>query len=95
MVKTNKKTNEWQNFLQLCTKLKTKQQFAYLFELFLTKAEEEDIALRYTVLTKLLSGMETQRNIAKELKISIAKITRGSNALKIADKKLLAMLRCL
>ena len=59
-----------------------------LFDLFLTKAEQEDIALRYNIITELLSGKKTQREIAKEFHVSIAKITRGSNALRITDQKI-------
>jgi TrpR family transcriptional regulator, trp operon repressor len=85
-----KKSNAtWQKFLHSCAKLKTTRQFDNFFAVLLTPAEQEDIAARYTILTKLLEGKKTQREIAKELKISIAKISRGSNALKTADKKTL------
>lgn len=84
--------NKWKNFLHLCTKLNTEKQFADFFALILTRAEQEDIAARYTILNELLAGKKPQRTIAKELKISIAKITRGSNALKTANKKTLALL---
>ncbi len=84
---TEKNTDEegWWPFLQLCSKVKTPERFAELFDLFLTIEERESIALRYVLVKALLEDNETQREIADRTHISISKITRGSNALKIVN----------
>lgn len=55
-----------------------------MMELFLndllTPAENEDVVKRLQIVKQLTRGI-SQREIAKNLKISIAKITRGSCAL--------------
>lgn len=79
-------TQNWRNFIKLCLKVKTEKQFSELFNLLLTDAEQEDIAARLAIVVALLSGKKTQRELAKQLKISIAKITRGSNALRVTDQ---------
>jgi len=83
----NTKDN-WRAFIKLCANVRDEKELVSLFDLFLTKAEQEDIALRYNIVAELLSGGKTQREIAKEFNVSIAKVTRGSNALRIADKKI-------
>jgi len=78
----------WQAFLKLCTQMKSKNDFSLLLDLFLTQAEQEDVALRYNIVEELLRGKRTQREIAREFGVSIAKITRGSNALRTASGKI-------
>lgn len=85
--------DRWQRFIVLCTQLHTEKEFAELFNLFLTKAEQADIADRYDITMELLRGEATQRTLAKQLNISIAKITRGSNALKIIHPKIKQILQ--
>ncbi|MFA6409420.1 MAG: trp operon repressor [Gammaproteobacteria bacterium] len=78
----------WQAFLKLCAQMKGKNDFSLLLDLFLTKAEQEDIALRYKIVEELLRSEKTQREIAREFGVSIAKVTRGSNALRVASGKM-------
>ena len=52
----------------------------FLFEL-LTKTELETLSKRWQILKMLNKGL-TQREIAKELKVSLCKVTRGSRILK-------------
>jgi TrpR family trp operon transcriptional repressor len=54
--------------------------------------EKSAIADRYLIIKGLLNGKKTQREMAETLKVSIAKITRGSNALKTIEPKLKAFL---
>jgi TrpR family transcriptional regulator, trp operon repressor len=79
---------KWRDFVRLCLKAQTEKQLIELLDLFLTDAEQEDIAMRYAIVKELLSGKKTQREIAHQLKISTAKITRGSNALRSIDPRL-------
>jgi TrpR family trp operon transcriptional repressor len=72
----------WQNFLALCLNTKNEKNLASLLALFLTPEEKEDITTRYLIVKALLKKEKTQRQIAKDLNVSIAKITRGSNEIK-------------
>ena len=78
----------WWCFLKLCTELKTAQEFNDLFDLFLTIQEKQDVGDRYLIVRDLLKGDRTQREMAGELQVSIAKITRGSNSLKMIGERL-------
>lgn len=75
----------WCDFLELCTKIKVPEEFNSFFSLFLTFEERETMAARYLIIRALLENQLTQREIADKFKVSIAQITRGSNALKIID----------
>lgn len=83
----------WQRFLSLCRKTSSDLQLDQLLNMLLTIEEKQSIATRVLLLDALLAGDMTQREIAQQLNISIAKITRGSNALKVADDKLKQYLR--
>lgn len=54
--------------------------FNFLTEI-LTPAEVETLSKRWRIL-KMLSEGRTQRDIAKELNVSLCKVTRGSRILK-------------
>lgn len=73
----------WQDFLKLCLKIETAPELNELFNLFLTIEEKETLASRYRIIKSMLEGELTQREISEKQKVSIAQITRGSNALKI------------
>ncbi len=72
----------WQCFLDLCLETKDLKHLAPLFDLLLTEEEKESLAMRCMIIKELLSRDKTQRQIAVDLNVSIAKITRGSNELK-------------
>lgn len=50
----------------------------------LTESEVATLSKRWRIL-KMLMQNETQRDIAKELKVSLCKVTRGSKILKNKD----------
>lgn len=75
----------WQLFLELCSKIKDPEKFDKFFNLFLTYEERETLASRFFIIKALLEGQFTQREMAEKYNVSIAQITRGSNALKIID----------
>lgn len=77
----------WRQFLKLCSTIRTPEEFEQLFDLFLTIEEKETLASRYLIIKGLLEGTLTQRELADTHKVSIAQITRGSNALKIISQK--------
>lgn len=83
----------WNGFLELCAKVESAKDLNQLFDLFFTIEEKETLASRYLIIKALIEGELTQREISDKYKVSIAQITRGSNALKIIDKKLKGFLQ--
>ncbi len=75
----------WIEFLELCSNAESSGELNQLFDLFLTIEEKELLASRYLIVKALFEGVLTQREIAKVYHVSIAQITRGSNALKIIN----------
>ena len=78
----------WWDFLTLCSKTKSPEEFKRLFDLFLTIEEKETLGKRFLIVKALQEGKLTQREIADHFGVSISQITRGSNALKIIDTTL-------
>jgi len=72
----------WKQYLHWCHQAKDEKQLDALFDLVLTPEEKSDIATRCLIINELLAQEASQRDIAKNLNVSIAKITRGSNELK-------------
>jgi len=72
----------WQEFLQQCMKFNKIEDLAEFFNVFLTISEREEIPKRLQIVNELLKGEKTQREIAENLKVSIANITRASNIIK-------------
>ena len=84
--------NAWKSFLSLCQKTKTPDELSRLLACFLTVEEKKSISDRYAIIAALLDAQLSQRDISEKLNVSIAKITRGSNALKIVDPALKSFL---
>ena len=83
----------WNAFLELCLKAHSTKELSQLFELFFTIEEKETLASRFIIIKSLLEEKLTQRDISDLYKVSIAQITRGSNALKRTDTKLKNLLK--
>ena len=83
----------WQDFINLCSSIQSPEELNKLFDLFLTIEEKETLASRYLIIKALVAGKLTQREIAETSKVSIAQITRGSNALKIISPELKELLK--
>lgn len=79
-----KETEEdgWRSFMERCLKAKDVNQLDDYLHLFLTAAERQEIAGRYLIIRELLKNETPQREISRDLGVSIAKISRGSNLLK-------------
>lgn len=75
-----------ERFINLCLHTKDKKELKKLFDLFFTSEEKSNIETRVLIVKELLQGKKSQREIANDLAISIAKITRGSNGLKLIDE---------
>lgn len=74
--------NGWQGFIKLCLSAKDEHLLSELLEVFLTHEERASIETRYLIVQALLDNQKSQRDISRDLKVSISKITRGSNELK-------------
>lgn len=83
----------WKAFLNVCLQTKNEKELSQLLDLFLTHEEKEDLATRFLIIHELVKEKKTQRTISKDLNVSIAKITRGSNALKHIQKQVIDFLR--
>jgi len=53
-----------------------------MLDLLFTPEEMAQLQARFAIIEGLFRGQETQRELAARLELSIAKITRGSHALK-------------
>ena len=82
---TQESNDGWRSFIELCHGVKTKADMDTLFHLFFTPEEISDLAGRTLIVQELLKGEKNQREISREKKVSISKITRGSNSLKQLD----------
>lgn len=78
----------WRSFLALIKKAGDEDLLSDFFKLYLTEQEVEMLCLRYELISKLLVGEDSQREISKKLGISISKVTRGSNELKRVSPRL-------
>lgn len=83
----------WHVFTQWCLATHNDKMLSLLLDLLLTQEEKEAIASRCLIVIELLKQEKTQRDIAADLNVSIAKITRGSNELKRMSPKLLQFLK--
>jgi len=66
---------------KIISTLKSQNEIAdFMLEIF-TESELETLSKRWRILTMLSRG-KTQREIAKDLNVSLCKVTRGSKILK-------------
>lgn len=83
-----KKKKEWHEFLEFCLQSKSNAELDETLTFFLTIEEKENIIDRYLITKALMKEEMPQRKMANVLNVSIAKISRGSNALKIMASSL-------
>jgi TrpR family transcriptional regulator, trp operon repressor len=80
--------DDLEKFLGLCLHSGSVALLKELFDLFFTFEEKEHLASRYKIIQALEKSDLTQREIAEKFNVSIAQITRGSNALKVITPQL-------
>lgn len=85
--------NGWHYFIELCMSTDSEEMLSDIFDLFLTHEEISSIITRCLIVKALLEKKKTQRSMSEDLKVSIAKITRGSNELKRISPKLMRYLQ--
>jgi TrpR family trp operon transcriptional repressor len=83
----------WELFLKLCCSIEDPELLDKFLSFILTPEECEMLATRIVITQELLKGERSQRTIAADIGVSIAKITRGSNGLKGIDETLLKFLK--
>lgn len=74
----NSNIEEITNFI---LKLNSKEEAQAFLKEMLSEAEMSALSKRWRILSMLVEG-RTQRDIVKELKVSLCKVTRGSKLLK-------------
>lgn len=82
----------WELFLDLCHSSSKPELLDEFFRFILTPEEREMLVTRVIITQQLLKGEHSQRKIASDVGVSIAKITRGSNGLKSISEGLLKFL---
>lgn len=70
-----------QEICKIISELNNKEEVEQFLNELLTQSELSDIEQRWNIL-KQLNNKESQRNISKNLSVSLCKITRGSKILK-------------
>lgn len=75
------KDKSMNNLYRLINSLRTVKEVKNLFHELLTESEIDILSKRWRILNMLKDGY-TQREIAKDLNVSLCKVTRGSKILK-------------
>ena len=70
--------------IEIFSRTTDRREMRKLFEDVFTDAERTDIAKRWYIFKELYKGTP-QRRIAKDMEVSLCKITRGSKTLKNDD----------
>jgi TrpR family trp operon transcriptional repressor len=73
-----------QKISKLVKNLHSEAEIESFFKELLTESEIETLSKRWRILDLLAQG-STQRDIAKELQVSLCKVTRGAKILKNKD----------
>ncbi|BBM65585.1 trp operon repressor [Vibrio alfacsensis] len=73
---------DWQQIVELIRSSANDQQHEMLLTMLMTPDERESLIARVNILSELLKGELSQRQISQMLGVGIATITRGSNELK-------------
>jgi TrpR family trp operon transcriptional repressor len=69
------------DLIRVFLKIKTREEMLDFLKGILTPKELEEIPMRLAIVKMLKKGI-TQEKIAKELKVGIGTVTRGSNEIK-------------
>lgn len=77
--------DRWYKFIEHCLKFKTQAELELFFDVVFTASEKVEFGNRLAIMKDLLQNQKTQREIAGDLEVSIANISRGSNVIKNSD----------
>lgn len=73
---------DWQQLMDLVKDAAADDQHTLLLTMMMTPDEREALVARLNIVSELLKGEKSQRQISQMLGVGIATITRGSNELK-------------
>lgn len=73
--------NNIKEISKLVKNLHTDEEISTFFKELLTESEIQTLSKRWRILEMLKNGV-TQRDIAKELRVSLCKVTRGAKIIK-------------
>ncbi len=91
LMETPEGRKAYRDMLKVFSSVESPEEMEKLFDDLFTDAEINDFILRWQLMDDLYKG-KSQRNIAKERKISLCRITRGSRMLKKKDGFMHALL---
>lgn len=83
----------WSDFVLKCMAQGSEKDLATFFDMFLTISEKVELGKRFNIIKELLQGEKTQREIARDLKVSIANVSRGANVLKTYPQNIKQLLQ--
>lgn len=86
------KTESWFQVIQLLKRQQDVETLHDVMSVLLTREEREAIGSRLAIMRALISGEESQREIAGRIGVSITKVTRCSNYLKTLSDTEMAMI---
>lgn len=75
------KNEDISQIYEIISKLNQPEKVEKFFSELLTESELKDVAQRWKIM-KMMVENQSQRNISKELSVSLCKVTRGSKILK-------------
>ncbi|MBK2356440.1 trp operon repressor [Francisella hispaniensis] len=78
----NAYNNGWQQLINILSENSDPQDISIICDFLLTKEEKEQLSKRVLLTKELIRKAKSQREISKEIGISICTVTRCSNALK-------------
>ena len=85
----------WVQVIKLLQRQQDAQTLQALMEVLLTREEREAVGTRLAIMRALLAANESQREIARRIGVSIAKVTRCSNFLKTLSDAEMTMIQAL
>lgn len=90
---SDRRSSGWKRFIKLTQSTESSAELEEVLIALFTPEEKQQLALRVELIRELLKGEKPQRDIAQQLGVSIATITRGSNMLKTIRPKLKEFLK--
>ncbi len=73
----------WQSLIRVIRILKSDNELSLLLDFLFTLEEKRQLSNRYALAQQMVLAQKSQREIAKDLGVSISTVTRCSNALKL------------
>ncbi len=73
----------WEGFCQAILDCKNIEELDVFLDVFMTISEKEAIIRRFALVKELITTKKSHREIAKDLNVSVANVTRGSNLIKV------------